>query len=115
MAIDHTSVTVPKDRFKECLAVYLAALEPLGYELRQKFGETVVDMGSGSDASVLDYKRSDFWTVGVDGSSTFPIHIAFTAAGKSGPFSSPSRTDDGPRPQDGRRLPRRRHQGRGQV
>lgn len=86
MAIDHSCLVVAKDKFKECLDIYLAALKPLGYEQRHQYGETVVGLGSTLDPVIADYSRSDFWVTGVDSSSgsvVFPVHVAFTATGKS--------------------------------
>ncbi|XP_044716579.1 glyoxalase family protein [Hirsutella rhossiliensis] len=83
MAIDHTCLIVPKDKFKQCLDVYLAALKPLGYGQRHQYGETLVGLGSTNDPVIADYSPSDFWVVGQDSSSghaAFPIHLAFTAA-----------------------------------
>ncbi|KAF4508950.1 hypothetical protein G6O67_005268 [Ophiocordyceps sinensis] len=80
MTIDHTSLVVPRDKFNDCLDVYLAALKPLGYEQRHQYGETVVGLGSTVDPAVADYSHSDFWVTGADGQAACPVHIAFAAA-----------------------------------
>ncbi|KNG90335.1 glyoxalase family protein [Aspergillus nomiae NRRL 13137] len=77
MAIDHTSLCVPEDKFQECLKFYLEALKPLGYEIRQQYGEFVVGLGS-VDEDLEDYKRADFWIFGTKTVPERPIHIAFT-------------------------------------
>lgn len=91
MTIDHTSLVVPRDKFNDCLDVYLAALKPLGYEQRHQYGETVVGLGSTVDPAVADYSHSDFWVTGADGQAACPVHIAFAAAGKSGASSLAAR------------------------
>ncbi|KAK4068427.1 uncharacterized protein Triagg1_7366 [Trichoderma aggressivum f. europaeum] len=63
MAIDHTSISVPEDKFKECVALYAKALEPLGYEIAYQFGEYIVGFGSKLDAQE-GYKAADFWAKG---------------------------------------------------
>lgn len=82
MAIDHTGLQVPEDKFQECLKVYLEALKPLGYGIVHQFGPTVVGLGSSRDA-IPDYKPSDFWLIGTKESKSTPTHIAFRSDGKS--------------------------------
>ncbi|PYH49806.1 VOC family protein [Aspergillus saccharolyticus JOP 1030-1] len=77
MAIDHTSLYVPEDKFQECLNFYLTALEPLGYRLRYQFGEFIVGLGSIHD-DVGTYQKADFWVFGSKAVSERPAHLAFT-------------------------------------
>jgi 4-hydroxyphenylpyruvate dioxygenase-like putative hemolysin len=79
MAIDHTTVTVPEDKFRECLGFYVKALEPLGYRVVYEFGDSIVGLGSESDA-VENYKVADFWLIGAK--ETAKAHIAFRAESK---------------------------------
>ncbi|KID97484.1 glyoxalase family protein, partial [Metarhizium majus ARSEF 297] len=78
MAIDHTSLHVPEDKFQACLEMYLAALKPLGYEVVYQFGPHVVGLGSKKDA-VKDYKPTDFWVMGTKEATASGSHIAFRA------------------------------------
>ncbi|KAF4589046.1 glyoxalase family protein [Ophiocordyceps camponoti-floridani] len=78
MAIDHTCLAVPKDKFRECLNIYLEALKPLGYEIRHQYGETVIGLGA-PDKHIPGYQQADFWLVGIDASSSHGLHLAFTA------------------------------------
>lgn len=79
MAIDHTTVVVPEDKFRECLAFYVKALEPLGYRVVYEFGENIVGLGSESDA-VPNYKVADFWLFGAKEAAK--VHVAFRAESK---------------------------------
>jgi hypothetical protein len=81
MTIDHTSINTPEDKFDACLAIYIAGLEPLGYEKRMQFGPTRVGLGN-DDAAIADYKQSNFWIIGVPGESTHTVHVAFRAKSK---------------------------------
>lgn len=81
MAIDHTSLQVPEDKFQECLKVYLAALKPLGYEIVHQFGPHVVGLGSTKDI-VKDYKPSDFWIIGTKEATAGGLHVAFRTQGQ---------------------------------
>ncbi|OGM48235.1 glyoxalase family protein [Aspergillus bombycis] len=76
MAIDHTSLCVPEDKFQECLKFYLEALKPLGYEIRHQYGEFVVGLGS-VDEDLDSYKRADFWVFGTKTVPERSIHVAF--------------------------------------
>ncbi|KAL7951215.1 Glyoxalase/Bleomycin resistance protein/Dihydroxybiphenyl dioxygenase [Trichoderma barbatum] len=80
MAIDHTSLSVPEDKFKECVALYVKALEPLGYQIAYEFGEYTVGLGSKFDAGG-DYKVADFWVAGAKESGK--AHIAFRASDRA--------------------------------
>ncbi|KAL7923208.1 Glyoxalase/Bleomycin resistance protein/Dihydroxybiphenyl dioxygenase [Trichoderma austrokoningii] len=80
MAIDHTTVVVPEDKFRECVAFYVKALEPLGYRIVYEFGEYVVGLGSESDA-VENYKVADFWLYGAKEAAK--VHVAFRAENRS--------------------------------
>ena len=80
MAIDHLSLHVPEATLQECLKLYLAALKPLGYEIRQQFGETVVGMASNLDTGFV--APADFWVIGDKNPPTCASHIAFRAPGK---------------------------------
>lgn len=84
MAIDHTSISVPEDKFKECVALYVKALEPLGYEIAYQFGEYTVGFGSKLDARE-GYKVADFWAKGAKevAKEGAKAHIAFRTSGKS--------------------------------
>ncbi|KAE8159824.1 Glyoxalase/Bleomycin resistance protein/Dihydroxybiphenyl dioxygenase [Aspergillus tamarii] len=77
MAIDHTTLFVPEDKFQECLNFYLEALKPLGYQVRHQFGEFVVGLGSINE-DLDSYKRADFWVFGAKTIPERPSHIAFT-------------------------------------
>lgn len=79
MGIDHTSVYVPEDRFKECLAFYTEALKPLSYEVRIPVNDTVVGLGSSEDSP----HGADFWLIGVKHVPNQPSHVAFRAKGTS--------------------------------
>ncbi|KAI9151998.1 glyoxalase family protein [Paramyrothecium foliicola] len=91
MTIDHTSVNVPNDKFEACLAIYLAGLEPLGYEKRLQFGPAAVGLGN-DEGPIADYKQSNFWIIGRSDDATHSVHVAFRAKGGSRllPSSSPS-------------------------
>ncbi|CAI7644892.1 unnamed protein product [Penicillium pancosmium] len=78
MAIDHMSLHVPEDKFKECLDFYLAALAPLGYTIWHQFGETVVGLGAPRDDQ-KDHKRPDLWLCGIKTPNEYPSHIAFAS------------------------------------
>ncbi|KAL7958471.1 Glyoxalase/Bleomycin resistance protein/Dihydroxybiphenyl dioxygenase [Trichoderma compactum] len=80
MAIDHTTISVPEDKFKECVALYVKALEPLGYEIAYQFGEYTVGLGSKLDARE-GYKVADFWAEGAKEGSK--AHIAFRASDRA--------------------------------
>ncbi|RCI16775.1 hypothetical protein L249_1719 [Ophiocordyceps polyrhachis-furcata BCC 54312] len=78
MAIDHTCLCVPKDKFEQCLKIYLDALKPLGYEVRHRYGEMVVGLGTSiGEQRIEGYKQADFWLVGVEAPSGHGIHLAF--------------------------------------
>lgn len=81
MAIDHTSLHVPEDKFKECLDFYLAALKPLGYTIWHQFGESVVGLGAPRE-DLKDHKRADLWLCGIKTPNEYPSHIAFASNGK---------------------------------
>ncbi|KAH8127388.1 hypothetical protein ACSS6W_003001 [Trichoderma asperelloides] len=80
MAIDHTTIVVPEDKFRECLALYVKALEPLGYRVVYEFGENIVGLGSEFD-TVENYKVADFWLFGAKESTK--AHVAFRAENRS--------------------------------
>ncbi|KND91282.1 hypothetical protein TOPH_04074 [Tolypocladium ophioglossoides CBS 100239] len=80
MGIDHTCIYVPEAKARECLRVYLEALKPLGYELRQQYGEFIFGLGSSHDV-VANYKPADFWVCGTKSVPENPAHIAFRAKG----------------------------------
>ena len=82
MTLDHTSILVPKDKFKQCLDLYLAALKPLGYENRMSFGEHVVGLGC-DEHPAEGYKTATFWLMGADQVPSPGFHFAFRAPGKS--------------------------------
>ncbi|PYI25610.1 glyoxalase family protein [Aspergillus indologenus CBS 114.80] len=77
MAIDHTSLYVPEAQFQACLAFYLAALKPLGYEVRYQFGAFIVGLGSVHD-DIGRYRKADFWVFGSKEIPGRAAHIAFT-------------------------------------
>lgn len=79
MAIDHTTVVVTQDKFQECLAFYVKALEPLGYRVVYEFGDNAAGFGSESDV-VPNYKVADFWLLGAKEAAK--AHIAFRAESK---------------------------------
>lgn len=81
MAIDHTSIQIPEDKFQECLNVYLAALKPLGYEIVHQFGPHVVGMGSSKEAAG-DQKHADLWLIGTKDDTGKGTHVAFRTDGK---------------------------------
>ena len=81
MAVDHTAVYVPNDRYQEILQVYLAALKPLGYEIKQQYGPTVTGLGPASDPEVPNPKAADFWINGVDEAPNVKFHIALRVKG----------------------------------
>ncbi|PFH62875.1 hypothetical protein XA68_11431 [Ophiocordyceps unilateralis] len=78
MAIDHTSLCIPKEKFQECLGIYLEALKPLGYQVLHQYGEMVVGLGTPNE-HIAGYKQADFWLVGAEGPSGHGIHLAFKA------------------------------------
>lgn len=80
MAIDHTTIVVPEDKFRECLALYVKALEPLGYRVVYEFGENIVGLGSELDV-VENYKVADFWLFGAK-EATNKAHVAFRTESK---------------------------------
>ncbi|KAL6815996.1 Glyoxalase/Bleomycin resistance protein/Dihydroxybiphenyl dioxygenase [Trichoderma sp. SZMC 28013] len=84
MAIDHTSISVPEDKFKECVALYVKALEPLGYEIAYQFGEYTVGFGSKLDARE-GYKVADFWAKGAKevAKEGAKAHIAFRTSDRA--------------------------------
>jgi hypothetical protein len=79
MAIDHTSLHVAQAKFQDCLKLYLAALKPLGYEIRVQIGENVVALGSTSDKG--NCPPADFWVIGTDDPNPRIAHLAFRAPG----------------------------------
>lgn len=79
MAIDHTTIVVPEDKFRECLALYVKALEPLGYRVVYEFGDNVVGLGSEFD-TVENYKVADFWLFGAK--EAIKAHVAFRTESK---------------------------------
>ena len=82
MGLDHTSLHVPRDKFRECVRLYLAALGPLGYEVRRELGEMVVALGSTLDNG--NVPPADFWVIGTDDSNPRIAHLAFRAPGNFG-------------------------------
>ncbi|KJZ74274.1 hypothetical protein HIM_06280 [Hirsutella minnesotensis 3608] len=82
MPIDHTSISVPRDKLQAHLDFYLATLKPLDYKKTLQFGDSI-GLGAPCDADAPGYVKSDFWIVGVDTPAGQPIptvHLAFTAA-----------------------------------
>lgn len=79
MAIDHLSLHVPEAKFQQCLEFYLAALKPLGYEIRQQFGEAVVGMASKLDMGFV--APADFWVIADKDGGSYASHLAFRAPG----------------------------------
>lgn len=80
MPIDHIGLTVPAGRFNDCVAFYLSALAPLGYEKRFQVSETVIGLGS-----TQDYVpgRADFWIIGIPEVQGQVAHVAFSAQGNT--------------------------------
>lgn len=72
--IDHMGVNV--SNFEESKQFYLAALNPLGYELIREFGADVTGFGSIAGFGVGG--EDDFW-IGVGEINTPRIHVAFRA------------------------------------
>ncbi|KAF1813636.1 glyoxalase/bleomycin resistance protein/dioxygenase [Eremomyces bilateralis CBS 781.70] len=70
MAIDHTSISVPKAQYAEVLAFYEKALAPLGYTKMIEYPFHVAGLGAG---------KPDFWITGKDGEAGMTNHTAFTA------------------------------------
>ncbi|KAJ5973906.1 glyoxalase family protein [Penicillium waksmanii] len=82
MVIDHMSLHVPEDKFRECLDFYLAALKPLGYTIWHQFGETVVGLGAPRE-DLKDHKRPDLWLCGIKTPNEYPSHIAFASSDRA--------------------------------
>ncbi|KAL7905691.1 Glyoxalase/Bleomycin resistance protein/Dihydroxybiphenyl dioxygenase [Trichoderma velutinum] len=84
MAIDHTSISVPEDKLKECVALYVKALEPLGYQIAYQFGEDKIGFGSKLDARE-GYKVADFWVIGAKegAKESAKAHIAFRTSDRA--------------------------------
>ncbi|KAL7932436.1 Glyoxalase/Bleomycin resistance protein/Dihydroxybiphenyl dioxygenase [Trichoderma chlorosporum] len=80
MAIDHILISVPEDKFKECVALYVKALEPIGYQVVHEYGENIVGLGSKLEAAAGGIS-ADFWVVGAKESSK--THIAFRASDRA--------------------------------
>lgn len=80
MPIDHIGLTVPAGKFDDCVAFYLSALAPLGYEKRFQVSETVIGLGS-----TQDYVpgRADFWIIGIPEVQGQVAHVAFSAKGNT--------------------------------
>lgn len=81
MPIDHAQVTVSNESYQDQLKLYTEALKPLGYEVRLQFGPTITGLGA-PDSDLHDYKRADFWVMGMEGKPNYGIHVAFTVHGK---------------------------------
>jgi catechol 2,3-dioxygenase-like lactoylglutathione lyase family enzyme len=74
MTIDHVGILVPKDRYKELLDFYVAALGPLGYKLHMEPVPGVAGIGK---------EHPDWWITAVESSTVGNIHVAFGTTGKS--------------------------------
>lgn len=70
MPVDHVGISVPKDRFKEILDFYLAALAPLGYKV---IAQPIPDVvGLGKDVP-------DWWLAAADAApARGSLHVAFS-------------------------------------
>ncbi|OGM51207.1 hypothetical protein ABOM_000042 [Aspergillus bombycis] len=77
MAIDHLSLHVPEAKYQECLKLYLAALKPLGYEIRQQLDGKAVGMASSLDTGFV--APADFWVISDKDVPAYPSHLAFRA------------------------------------
>ncbi|KAE8377576.1 glyoxalase family protein [Aspergillus bertholletiae] len=77
MTIDHTSLHIPKAKFDDCLNLYIAALKPLGYEVRVRYGETTVGLASIHDTG--NCPPADLWVIASDDATTRSNHLAFRA------------------------------------
>ncbi|KAL7892887.1 Glyoxalase/Bleomycin resistance protein/Dihydroxybiphenyl dioxygenase [Trichoderma sp. SZMC 28014] len=75
MAIDHTTVAVPEDKFRECLAFYVKALEPLGYRVVYEFGDNIV----GLDPSPMLCQTTKSRTFGLSGRKRLSKHMLHSA------------------------------------
>lgn len=73
MPLDHISISVPTDQYKQTVEFYKRLLKPLNYQVRKDFG-VVVGMGS-SDAGPTSM---DFWIAATDGPAA-KQHVAFSA------------------------------------
>ncbi|KAF2436393.1 glyoxalase/bleomycin resistance protein/dioxygenase [Tothia fuscella] len=73
MPIDHTAISVPKDKIDDVLGFYLKVLEPLGYKKIMEF-PGVYGLGA---------PKPDFWlsSIGVN-EAVPPLHFALTADGR---------------------------------
>ncbi len=75
MPIDHTSMAVVKDEYRQVVDFYVAALKPLGYELIMEPAPGMAGLGV--------KPRSDFWINTCDGAvAPAKTHVAFTAKGE---------------------------------
>ena len=79
MPLDHMTHCLPNDTFEQSLAIYLAALEPLGYEKKMQFGPYVVGLGQ-KVSKLEEYGHADFWLKGQPESTNGTCHHAFLAA-----------------------------------
>ena len=79
--IDHTCIYVPEDKYDACIALYLAALKPLGYERRAQYGAHCIGFGT-KHHSLPDYESTDFWVLGKKDMPSMPSHVAFVANGE---------------------------------
>lgn len=84
MAIDHTTVAVPEDKFRECLAFYVKALEPLGYRVVYEFGDNIV----GLDPSPMLCQTTKSRTFGLSGRKRLSKHMLHSALRVSDPAAS---------------------------
>lgn len=83
MAIDHLGIFTTEELFDQTLAIYLAALKPLGYEKRTQPFKYAVGLGT--------HGSGDFWIAAVGKTPTKDLHFAFTAECEY-PSTFPSRT-----------------------
>ena len=70
MPLDHVGLSVSKDKYKEVLDFYLAALAPLGYKVLAQPVPHAVGLGK---------ERPDWWIAGIEGPGVQgSVHVGFS-------------------------------------
>lgn len=86
MTIDHTSIQIHEAEYDACLALYLKALAPLGYQIQVQFGPTITGLGAADAIIGGTYKAADLWLMGVKEKPANTTHLALRAKGKNPMF-----------------------------
>jgi hypothetical protein len=74
--LDHIGIYVPKSRFREVVAWYLAALAPLGYTKLKEIDDIAVGLGP-------EKYSVPFWIAVTDEETGRGIHLAFRCSDRA--------------------------------